>query len=194
MAQEEHTHPLGNPAPLAVLAFATTSFMLGVYNTGIVPHGGIVFAMDVALAFGGLVQVIVAVLEFFAGNTFTTAVFGTYGPFWLALAAFELWFGRMVPAAAVASAVTLFLIAFGVLTFIFLVASLKTDKVLVAVFLLIEVAIVFLAIGAASGVDSWTRLGGWTTIAFAILAWYHAAAALFASMWGRQVLPLGRLG
>ena len=187
-------HKLGNPGPWAVLAFATTSFMLGVYNAGLLPHGGVLLVMDVALIFGGLMQIIVAVLEFSAGNTFTAAVFGTYGPFWVALAGFELWFGKLIPPEAVPSAVALFLAMFAVLTFIFFIASLKTDRVLVAVFFLIDVALILLAIGAGSGNGLLTVLGGWVTIIFAILAWYHAAAGIIAFTWGRNVLPVGKIG
>jgi len=184
---------LGNPGPWAVLAFATTSFMLGIYNAGLLPGGGVIFVMDVALIFGGLMQIIVAVLEFSAGNTFTTAVFGTYGPFWIALAAFELWFGKMVPPEATPSAVSLFLAMFAVLTFIFWIASFKTDWVLIVVFFLIDLALIVLAIGAATGGHGWTVFGGWVTMAFAVLAWYHAAAGIIAYTWGRDVLPVGKI-
>lgn len=184
---------LGNPAPWAVLAFSTTSFMLGVYNAGLLPHTGVPIVVDVAFIFGGLMQIIVGVLEFAAGNTFTAAVFGSYGPFWIAFAGFELFFAKMIPAAAVPSAVALFLAMFAVLTFIFFIASFKTDWVLIVIFALILAALIVLPIGAGTGVAGWTTLGGWLTIIFAILGWYHAAAGIIASTWGRDVLPLGKI-
>ncbi len=182
-----------NPGPWAVFAFATTSFMLGVYNAGLLPHGGVPIVVDVAIIFGGLMQIIVGVLEFFNGNTFTTAVFGCYGPFWIAFAGLELFFAKMIPPAALSSAIALFLGVFAVLTFIFFIASLKTDWVLIVIFALIDLALIVLTIGAATGVGSWNVLGGWLTIIFAILAWYHAGAGLIASTWGREVLPLGKI-
>ncbi|MGC8495174.1 MAG: acetate uptake transporter [Syntrophobacteraceae bacterium] len=186
-------HKLANPGPWAVLAFATTSFMLGVYNAGLLPGGGVPIVVDVALIFGGLMQIIVGILEFTAGNTFTTAVFGSYGPFWVAFGGLELFFAKMIPAAALSSAIALFLAMFGVLTFIFFIASLKTDWVLIIIFALIFVTFVVLTIGAATGVGSWNVLGGWLTIIFAVLAWYHAAAGIIAFTWGREVLPLGKI-
>jgi succinate-acetate transporter protein len=186
-------HKFANPGPWAVIAFATTSFMLGVYNAGLLPHGGVPIVVDVALIFGGLMQIIVGVLEFASGNTFTAAVFGSYGPFWIAFAGFELFFAKMIPAAQVASAAALFLAMFAVITFIFFIASLKTDWVLIVIFALIDIALIVLTIGAATGVAGWTVLGGWITIAFAILAWYHAAAGIIAYTWGREVLPLGKI-
>lgn len=181
---------LANPGPWAVTAFATTSFMLGIYNAGLLPGGGVPMVVDLALIFGGLMQIIVAILEFVAGNTFTTAVFGSYGPFWVAFGALELWFAKMIPAAALGSAIALFLACFAVITFYFFIATFKTDWVLIIVFGLIDLALISLAIGAGTGVGFWTVLGGWLTIVFAVLAWYHAAAGIIAATWGRDVLPL----
>lgn len=181
---------LANPAPWAVTAFATTSFMLGIYNAGLLPSGGVPMVVDVAFIFGGLMQIIVGVLEFVAGNTFTTSVFGTYGPFWIAFGAFEMWFAKMVPAAAIPSAVALFLAMFAVVTFYFFIATFKTDWVLIIIFFLIDFALIVLSIGAGTGVHFWTVLGGWVTMIFAVLAWYHAAAGIIGATWGRDVLPV----
>lgn len=184
-------HKFSNPGPWAVTAFSTTSFMLGVYNAGLLPGGGVPMVLDMALIFGGLMQIIVAILEFSAGNTFTTSVFGTYGPFWVVLAAFNIWFAKMVPPADVASAVALFLAMFAIISFYFFIASLKTDWVLIIVFALIVIVLVLLAFGAALGMAGLNVLAGWLTMIFAILGWYHAAAGIIAYTWGRDVLPLG---
>lgn len=80
---------MANPAPWAVTAFGTTSFMLGMFQTGLVNNAGVLIVLPAAFFFGGLVQLIVAVLEFSRGNMFGGAVFGTYGPFWVIFGAFE---------------------------------------------------------------------------------------------------------
>ena len=74
---------MADPAACAVTAFATTSFMLGMYQTGILNAAGTPIVLPAAFFFGGLVQIIVAVLEISRGNLFGAAVFGTYGPFWV---------------------------------------------------------------------------------------------------------------
>lgn len=185
---------LGNPGPWAVLAFSTTSFMLGAVNAGLLSGAGIPVVLDVALIFGGIMQIIVAVLEYINGNTFTNAVFGVFGSFWLCFAAFELWFAPMIAKAdpaAIGPSVVLFLGVFAVLTFIFFIASLKTDTVLIIVFALVFIVLVLLACGTATGNASLNILAGWLTIIFAILGWYHGAAGIIASTWGKDVLPLG---
>jgi succinate-acetate transporter protein len=88
---------MANPAPWAVTAFATTSFMLGMYQTHILNNAGILIVLPAAFFFGGLVQIIVAVMEFSRGNMFGGAVFGTYGPFWVIVGAFDTLYAASVP-------------------------------------------------------------------------------------------------
>lgn len=186
--------PLADPGPWAVTAFATTSFMLGMYNTHLIGAGSLPIVFPVAFFFGGLIQILVGILEIGRGNIFGAVVFGTYGPFWVIYGAIEVWFAKMAkPASSVTAGVALFLAMFAVVTFYFFIASLKTDRVLVAVFALIFIGLVFLAIGAQSGTVFWTKAGGWVTLAFAVLAWYHAAADMINFTFGRQMVPVGRI-
>ena len=87
----------------------------------------------------------------------------------------------------------LFLAMFAVLTFYFVIASLRTDMVLVAILALIFIGLVLLAIGAGTSTTGFTRAGGWVTLAFAVLAWYHAAGDVISATFGRPVLPVGSL-
>jgi succinate-acetate transporter protein len=186
--------PLADPGPWAVTAFATTSFMLGLYNSGLLGEASLPIVLPVAFFFGGLIQILVAILEVGRGNVFGAVVFGTYGPFWVIFAGIETWFAKMVhPASAVGTGVAAFLAMFAIVTFYFVLASLRTDRVLVAVFALIFIGLVFLAIGAESGTTGWTKAGGWVTLAFAVLAWYHAAADMVNFTFKRAVLPVGRI-
>ena len=180
-----------NPAPWAVTAFGTTSFMLGMYQTNILDSAGVLIVLPAAFFFGGLVQIIVAVLEFSRGNMFGGAVFGTYGPFWVMFGAFETLYATSVPAAALSSALSLFLAVFAVVTFYLAVASLRTDLVLAAILWLIFLGLVLLSIGAGTSNVNVTHAGGWVVLVFAGLAWYHAAGDIIESTFGRKVLPFG---
>jgi len=184
---------LADPGAWAVTAFATTSFMLGMYNTHLLNPAGAVIVFPVAFFFGGLIQIIVGVLEIGRGNVFGAVVFGTYGPFWVIYGAIGTWYGAKLPAGSVDSATALFLAMFAVLTFYFLIASFRTDAVLVAIFALIFIGLVLLAIGAAKPSVPITKAGGWVTLAFAVIAWYHAASDVISFTFGRRVLPVGSL-
>ncbi|HTX12599.1 MAG TPA: acetate uptake transporter [Solirubrobacteraceae bacterium] len=185
--------PLADPGAWAVIAFATTSFMLGVYNTHLIGQGSLPIVFPVAFFFGGLIQILVGLLEIGRGNVFGAVVFGSYGPFWVIFGAIQVWFAKMATPSSVDAGVALFLAMWAVLTFFFLIASLRTDWVLVAVFALIFVGLVLLAIGFQSGSVTWIKAGGWVTIAFAILAWYHAAADVINFTFGRRLLSVGRI-
>jgi len=182
---------MANPAPWAVTAFATTSFMLGMYQTGLLNSAGVPIVLPAAFFFGGLVQIIVAIMEFSRGNLFGGAVFGTYGPFWVMLGAFDTIYATSVPAAQLSSATGLFLAVFAVITFYLAIASLRTDLVLTAIIWLIFVGLVLLSIGSWDNLANMTKAGGAVVLLFAVLAWYHAAGDIIESTFGRKVLPFG---
>jgi len=182
---------MADPAAWAVTAFATTSFMLGMYQTNLLNAAGIPVVLPAAFFFGGLVQIIVAVLEISRGNLFGAAVFGTYGPFWVIFGAFETLYVANVPAAHLGSAVSLFLAVFAVVTFYLAIASLRTDLVLATILWLIFVGLVLLSIGSGASLPDITKAGGWVVLVFAVLAWYHAAGDVIAATFGRKILPVG---
>jgi hypothetical protein len=182
---------MASPAPWAVTAFATTSFMLGMFQTGLLNNAGLPIVLPTTFFFGGLVQIIVAIMEFSRGNMFAGSVFGTYGPFWVIFGAFETLYASSVPAAQLGQATSLFLAVFAVITFYLAIASLRTDLVLTVIIWLIFVGLVLLSIGAGSGNSDVTKAGGWVVLIFAVLAWYHAAGEIIESTFGRKLLPFG---
>jgi hypothetical protein len=182
---------MASPAPWAVTAFATTSFMLGMYLTGLLNAKGIDIVLPATFFFGGLVQIIVAIMEFARGNMFAGAVFGTYGPFWVMFGAFQTLYAASVPAAQLTSATSLFEAVFAVITFYLAIASLRTDLVLAVILWLIFVGLVLLSIGAGASIANVTKAGGWVVLVFAVLAWYHAAGEIIEFTFGRKVLPFG---
>jgi uncharacterized protein len=74
---------LANPAPLGLLGFGLTTVLLNLHNAGLFPLDTMILAMG--LAYGGLAQVIVGIMEFKKGNTFGTTAFTSYGLFWWSL-------------------------------------------------------------------------------------------------------------
>jgi succinate-acetate transporter protein len=192
-AQQASPAPAGmaNPAPWAVTAFATTSFMLGMYQTHMLNNAGIPIVLPAAFFFGGLVQIIVAIMEFQRGNLFGGAVFGTYGPFWVIVGAFDTIYASSVPPVAANDANSLLLAVFAVISFYLAIASLRTDLVLTVIIWLIFVGLVVLSIGAGANNVDITEGGGWIVLVFAVLAWYHAAGDIIESTFGRKVLPFG---
>lgn len=188
--------PLADPGALAITAFSTTSFMLGLYLSKQVGAASLPILFPVAFFFGGFIQIAVAMFEIVRGNVFGAAVFGTFGPFWVIFAAINVWFVPMVkPASAADTGVAVFLLLFAIVGFYFLLASLKTDMILVVIFVLLVPSLSLVSWGYAHANPTGTavQVGGYLAMAFAVLGWYHAAADVTAHTFGRQLLPVGAL-
>ncbi len=74
-----------------------------------------------------------------------------------------------------------------------MLASLRTDLVLVAALALVVLALVLLAVGVHNGQPGLEKASGFVTLLFAVLGWYHGAGGLLASTFGRPVLPVGKI-
>jgi succinate-acetate transporter protein len=176
-----------NPAPLGLSAFALTTFVLSCNNAGILFTSGAPFNIVVGLAlfYGGLGQILAAMWEFRAGNTFGATAFASYGGFWLAFGVLLLpasgGLAAYTSASALHSALGVFLLAWAIFTFIMLLASFRTTGALVAVFALLFLTFLFLAIGEFSVSTTMHQIGGWLGILTAIAAWYTALAGVLAT-------------
>lgn len=163
-----------NPAPLGLSAFALTTLVLSVVNAGLIPATDATF-LGLAFAFGGLGQLIAGAWEFRAGNTLGATAFSSYGAFWIS-------FGIGALTKTLGPGVSYYLLAWGILTFVFLLASLRTTGALIAVFLFLTLTFLALAVSwfiNASAPDlTWKTIGGWLGIITAILAEYTALAGL----------------
>lgn len=180
-----------NPAPLGLAGFAATTFILSALNANLVGlAGGVGGVLAVALAYGGIAQLLAGMWEFRTGNTFGAAAFGSYGAFWISV--FVLF--RIGPPVT-HSGFSLYLYAWTIFTAIMLVASLRTSGMLVAVFVMLTITFLLLAIGnanltGAAVSNSTIKIGGWTGLITAALAWYGVLAIVTNSTFGRGVLPL----
>jgi uncharacterized protein len=74
---------LANPGPLGLLGFGLTTVLLNLVNAGVFGLDTVILAMG--LAYGGLAQVIVGIMEYRNGNTFGTVAFSSFGLFWWSL-------------------------------------------------------------------------------------------------------------
>jgi succinate-acetate transporter protein len=181
---------IADPAPLGLAAFALTTFVLSFFNAGIVSDAGEPVVLGLALAYGGLAQLLAGMWEFRNNNTFGATAFTSYGAFWLSYWAFNQFFADKVPAGSVGDAVGLYLIAWGIFTTYMWIASFRTTAAVSAVFLLLAITFLALGIGEAASADGVVKAGGWIGIAAAIAAWYASFAGVTNSTFGRTVLPV----
>ncbi|MBA3865057.1 MAG: acetate uptake transporter [Solirubrobacterales bacterium] len=183
-----------DPGPLGLAAFALTTFILSMFNSGLVSKAGEPVVLGVALAYGGIAQLLAGMWEFRTGNTFGAVAFTSFGAFWISFWALVTFFAGDIPPEHVGASIGLFLIAWGIFTLYMLVASLRTTAAIVAVFALLTVTFFLLGIGAANETEGLTEAGGFFGLATAAAAWYASFAAVTNSTFGRIVLPVKPLG
>ena len=70
---------IADPAPLGLAGFAMTTFMLSMFNNGVITGPSGLDFMGIALAYGGFAQLLAGMWEFRKGNTFGATAFSSYG-------------------------------------------------------------------------------------------------------------------
>ena len=185
---------VADPGPLGLAAFALTTFVLSMFNAELVSKAGEPIVLGLALAYGGLAQVLAGMWEFRTGNTFGAVAFTSFGAFWISYWAFVTFFASEIPKKVdLGHAVGLYLIAWGIFTAYMFIASLRTTLAISAVFFLLAATFFLLGIGNANADPSIVKLGGWFGLATAVAAWYASFAAVTNSTFGRTVLPVKSL-
>jgi succinate-acetate transporter protein len=200
MAERRQTEPaeapaapgfkIADPGPLGLAAFALTTFVLSMFNSGIMNAGAEPIVFGLAFAYGGLAQLLAGMWEFRTGNTFGAVAFTSYGAFWLSFWAFEQFYAKSVPEAVVGQGVGVYLVAWGVFTAYMLVASLRTTAAIATVFALLAATFFLLGIGEWTGTDGITKVGGVVGLLTAVAAWYASFAAVTNATFGRTVMPV----
>ena len=185
----EQVRMIADPAPLGLAAFALTTFLLSLVNAGVLPKDTEPVMLGVALAYGGIAQLLAGMWEFRKGNVFGATVFTSYGAFWLSFWAYLTFYADAIPAEHHGVAAGWYLLAWAVFTSLMFIASLRTTAVLAILFAVVDVVFVLLALGAINGSAALTTTGGILGIAAAGLAWYLCAAGVTASTFGRPILP-----
>jgi succinate-acetate transporter protein len=186
-----------NPAPLGLLAFGATTFVLSMYNVRArgVTHNNVILGM--ALFYGGLCQLLAGMWEFAAGNTFGATAFSSYGGFWMSYACLYIpQFGVKAAYPTVAeynSAVGIFLSGWFIVTCIFFIASLRSSIALASLFFFLSITFLLLFIGDFSGKVHITKAGGGFGIWTAAIAGYIALAGMLTRDTSYFTLPVGEL-
>jgi uncharacterized protein len=146
--------------------------------------------LGLAQAYGGIAQLLAGMWEFTKGNTFGAVAFSSFGAFWL-----SFWYLNArtdltkATAGDVNHGVGVYLLAWAIFTGYMLIASLRTTGTVAAVFLLLFLTFIFLAVGKFADSTGWTKLGGWFGLVTAVVAWYASFAAVTNSTFKRVVLP-----
>jgi succinate-acetate transporter protein len=167
-----------------------TTFVLSMFNAKLVSAGGEPVVLGLALAYGGIAQLLAGMWEFRTGNTFGAVAFSSYGAFWISFWALLVFYVPKIPAADAGHAIGLYLWAWGIFTTYMFVASLRTTGAVALVLFLLAITYVLLAAGNSGNHANVVKWGGYVGLATAAAAWYASFAAVTNSTFGRTVLPV----
>ena len=178
-----------NPAPLGLMGFGMTTVLLNLHNAGLYPLGTMILAMGIF--YGGISQVIAAIMEFKKNNTFGLTAFGSFGLFWFTLAFLIIMPTMGWGSAPETPAMVAYLVMWGIFTGVMFIGTLKLNRALQVVFASLTILFFLLAIGDGTGSVVITRIAGIEGIFCGLSAIYAALAQVLNSVYGRTVAPLG---
>ena len=188
---------LANPAPLGLLGFGLTTVLLNLHNAGLFPLDTMILAMG--LAYGGLAQVIVGIMEFKKGNTFGTVAFTSYGLFWWSLVGLfvipRLSFfnvaGLTTITAPTNTAMAAYFFIWGLFTFVMFFGTLKSNRALQFVFISLAILFFMLTIRELLGNPVWfNTIVGIEGVVCGASAVYLALAEVLNEANQKTVLPI----
>jgi succinate-acetate transporter protein len=180
-----------NPAPLGLMGFGLTTVLLNLHNAGLIAIGNAVLA--VGLLGGGLAQIIAGVMEWKKRNTFGTVAFTSYGFFWISLVVLIVMPRFGIADASDRSGMAAYLFVWGLFSVVMFVATLKMNRALMLVFFALTLLFFLLAIADALQSEPLTRVAGYEGILCGLGAIYIGAAQTLNEVYGRTVLPIGRM-
>lgn len=178
---------LGNPAVVGLAGFGLTTMVLQFHNVGWMGMGPVVW---LGLIFGGLAQMIAGLQEMKTGNNFGYCAFTAYGCFWIALA-FLLIGNHYNIYVSSKTDIGWFLVAWTAFTAILWVGSMRVSTALAITFTLLLIGFVLLDL-AHFGYPDLTVVAGYELMVTAAMAWYVMAHIIYADLFGRDVLPVGK--
>ncbi len=191
-----------NPAPLGLLGFGMTTVLAQfIHNVRLGSVDGMILGM--ALAYGGLAQVIAGIMEYKKGNTFGTVAFTSYGLFWWSFAFlnilsnnyFTAYFYQIPSNESLAA----YFFMWGVFTFVMFFGAMKKNRALQFVFISLAILFFLLAVKSAllaytslttTDLELFTRIIGVEGIICGSSAVYLALAEVLNEMHGKTVLPI----
>jgi uncharacterized protein len=182
---------IADPAGLGLAGFALSTMVLSFINAGILPASDLPVALGLALAYGGIVQLLAGMWAFVKNDTFAAVALSSYGGFWISFWALNQFFLPKIPPQHQAGALALYLFAWAVFSFYMWIISFKVSMAIQLVFLTLWPAYVLLGLGKALDSSTLFTLGGAFGIATAAFAWYASFAITANRTTKRDWMPVG---
>jgi len=190
---------IANPGALGLFSFASTTFVLSLINVqarGVATPNVVV---GMAIFTGGLVQLLAGMWEFPRGNIFGATAFSSYGAFWMSFATILIPGSGIIdsyakaPPEELSNALGIYLLAWGLFTFLMMIAALGKNLSFILLFACLATTFVLLAVGELTLKTYMSKAGGALGIITAFIAYYCALSELLGQKDSFFSLPLGSI-
>jgi succinate-acetate transporter protein len=188
MAEKTTNILTAEPAALGLIGLAVAALVLASTDLGLASGTAKSLMVPWVLCFGATAQIIAGIMDFKRNNIFGATVFSTYAMTMYAIA-LTLFITIFTGVEFDITHYAFGLIAILAFSFIATAASLMTNKVLFAILIAVDLAVISLILHYLYGASALPA--GIFLLITSVLSFYAAAAVLLNTMAGKTVLPLG---
>ncbi len=177
---------------LAMVTLVASSQKLGITN-------GVSYVLPWAIFLGAFAQLVAGVLDYKKNNVFGATAFCAYGFFWLGMALSWLInagvLGEGLKAGVDTRQMAFAFLGYLILTLFLTIGATQTNKVLLIIFVLIDVLFLGLAVSGfvtdGSVHTLFHKMAAAAELAIAIMSFYGSGANVLNNHFGRTFLPVG---
>lgn len=184
-----------DPSAIGLFGLAIVTLVASTQKLGWTDGLGLVIPWAIFL--GGIAQFYASVLDSKHNNTFGTTAFGAYGLFWMAVG--MGWFvqagvfGEALQASVDSRQLGVVYLGYFVFTVFMTIGALETNKVLFAIFFLIDFLFIGLAFSSLGIMEhSMHLLAAYAELLIGIFSLYGAGANVLNKHFGYTFLPIGK--
>lgn len=184
---------VADPTPLGLTGLAMVTLIAASQKLGWTE--GLSMVIPWAIFLGGFAQLMASVYDFKHNNLFGSTAFGLYGFFWISVA--SAWmiklgvFGESLAQAVDVRQLGMAFLGYLIISVFITIASFKTNKVLIAIMVLIDVLFLGLTLDSFKLGEFWHTIAAWSELIISMLGFYGAGANLLNKFYGRIILPVG---
>ncbi|KAF9463689.1 GPR1/FUN34/yaaH family-domain-containing protein [Collybia nuda] len=190
---------IANAAPVGLFSFASTTFLLSMYNVNTRGIHTTNAVLGMSIFCGGLTQLLAGMWEFPRGNVFGATAFSSYGAFWMSYSTIFIPGSGIINAFAgredeFHDAVGMYLMVWFMVSFMFMLTVMRKNVAFTSLLFFLALAYLMLAISEWTGNIKVTRAGGGFGIIAGLIAYYIAVSEMLAAEKSAFIrLPLGVL-
>ncbi|MDR2586414.1 MAG: acetate uptake transporter [Prevotellaceae bacterium] len=185
---------VADPTPLGLFGLAIVTLVASSQKLGITT--GYSLVLPWALFLGGFAQLFAAMFDFKHNNLFGATAFGGYGLFWVGMSMSWLirlgCFGNTLAASADMGQMGFVFAGYFIFSILLTISALKMSKAMFFLVLLIVFLFLGLTLEAFGCGIVWHLVAAYSELSLSLLTFYVLAAKYLNSIFGRELLCLGK--